>query len=602
MQTPSNNQGFYPAVRNLTIGAWRSTEGIRFRFFAFVILFLLAYTIDLMVPWAMGYTLGVFVKEGFTDSAFDNALLGIGAYVGLQLAKTICHHTARYIQQTVAFNARMKTLEEIFSTLLAFPLSWHVTHHSGESLSRLHRSAGAIDSTVGTYIWQIIEGGVKFAFASIAIMALDFWVAINVLAMGLVTILVMVLFNRKLTTYIRQNNAFFDRLNRICIDYLFNIVTVKSLRLEKISQKYLLDTKPHGYALQKKIASFQELKWGAVGIGYCLVMGSSLLIYFHGHRGVSGAFDIAQVYVLLNYLERIFQAIGSFTGYFSGIIESATAYEDASRIYTEAATTKNTALLPGAKVSWNALQIKDLEFRYLQRERQGGIRAQNLEIRRGDKIALVGPSGGGKSTLLKVLGGMLIPERSEILTDSGDPISIEQISQSCLVLPQEPEIFSESVRYNITMGEKFRAEEMHFYLALCKAEEVLSKLPQGWDSDLAEKGLNLSVGEKQRFAMSRGLLRASARDILLLDEPTSSLDPMTEKQIFYGILHHFTDRTIITACHRLALVPLFDKIVYIRRGQIEEVGSFRELLEKRGAFFQAWDDYEKKIIQDGGNS
>lgn len=600
MDTTQPNAGFYPAVKNLAIGSWNSTEGSRLRFFAFVVLFILAYSLDLMVPWAMGYTLGVVVKEGITDAAFNNALLGIGAYVGLQLAKTLCHHVARYLQQTVAFHARMKTLEDIFSTLLGFPLSWHVSHHSGESLSRLHRSAGAIDSTVGTYIWQIIEGFVKFAFASIAILALDFWVAVNVLAMGFVTILVMVLFNKKLTSYIRQNNAFYDRLNRICIDYLFNIVTVKSLRLETISQKYLLDTKPHGYSLLTRIARFQELKWGSVGVGYCLVMGSSLLIYFHDHRGLTGAFDVAQVYVLLNYLERIFQSIGSFTGYFGGVIESATAYEDASRIYDDAKTVQRTAAATEPKVPWSSLQIKDLEFRYLQRERQGGIRAQNLEIKRGDKIALVGPSGGGKSTLLKVLGGMLVPERSEITSEAGTTISIEQISASCLVLPQEPEIFSESVRYNITMGEKFRPEEMHFYLALCKAEEVLSKLPQGWDSDLAEKGLNLSVGEKQRFAMSRGLLRASSRDILLLDEPTSSLDPMTEKQIFYGILHHFTDRTIITACHRLALVPLFDKIVYIRRGQIEEVGSFKELIEKRGPFFQAWDDYEKKVIQDTG--
>ncbi len=601
METAESNAGVYPAIKNLVAGSWIATEGTRLRFFAFVILFVLAYTLDLMAPWAMGYALGVIVKDGVTDAAFENATLGIAAYVVLLLSKTLCHHIARYLQQTVAFRARMKTLEDIFSTLLGFPLSWHVTHHSGESLSRLHRSAGAIDSTVGTYIWQIIEGVVKFVFASIAIMALDFWVAANVMGMGAITVLLMVLFNKRLTSYIRQNNAFYDRLNRICIDYLFNIVTVKSLRLEKISQKYLLDTKPHGYSLMKRIAGFQELKWGSVGVGYCLVMGSSLLIYFHGHRGLTGAFDVAQVYVLLNYLDRIFQAIGSFTGYYGGVIEAATAYEDASRIYVDSAALQRSTASDTAKVPWKSLQIKDLEFRYIQRERQGGIRAQNLTIHRGDKIALVGPSGGGKSTLLKVLGGMLVPERAEIASEDGTPITIEQIAASCLVLPQEPEIFSESVRYNITMGEKFRPEEMHFYLALCKAEEVLSKLPQGWDSDLAEKGLNLSVGEKQRFAMSRGLLRASARDILLLDEPTSSLDPMTEKQIFYGILHHFTDRTVITACHRLALVPLFDKIVYIRRGQIEEVGSFKELIERRGLFFQAWDDYEKKVIQDTGN-
>src|SRR5262249_22924423 len=147
----------------------------------------------------------------------------------------------------------------------------------------------------GTYIWQITDGVVKLVFASVAIIALDYWVALNVIGMGLVTILMMVLFNKRLREYIRKNNAFYDRLNRICIDYLFNIVTVKSLGLEKISQQYLIDTKPQGYALQKKIAGYQELKWGSVGVGYCIVMGSSLVIYFYGHRGFAGAFDVAEI-------------------------------------------------------------------------------------------------------------------------------------------------------------------------------------------------------------------------------------------------------------------------------------------------------------------
>ena len=126
---------------------------------------------------------------------------------------------------------------------------------------------------------------------------------------------------------------------------------------------------------------------------------------------------------------------------------------------------------------------------------------------------------------------------------------------------------------------------------------MVARLPQGLDSELSERAMNLSVGEKQRVACARGLMRARHRDLLLLDEPTSSLDPMTEKQIFYGLLHHFADRTVITACHRLALVPLFNKIVYVRRGRIEEVGTFAELLEKRGAFYLAWKDYEEKVIR-----
>jgi ABC-type multidrug transport system fused ATPase/permease subunit len=173
---------------------------------------------------------------------------------------------------------------------------------------------------------------------------------------------------------------------------------------------------------------------------------------------------------------------------------------------------------------------------------------------------------------------------------------------SSLLLPQEPEIFTETVRYNLTMGEKFRPEELSFFSSLCRLEDVIEKIQGGWEANLAEKGLNLSGGERQRFALARGLLRASRREFLLLDEPTSSLDPTTEKQIFFSLIHHFSDRTILTACHRLALVPLFDRILFVRRGIVEENGSFQELLAKKGAFASAWEDFERKVVANPGAS
>jgi ABC-type multidrug transport system fused ATPase/permease subunit len=584
------------SIRNLIAGAWACTRDYRGRFFTFVALFVTAYTIDLLVPWAIGYTLGVFVREGFSDQAFANACWGLGAYVGLRLLYNIFHHVGRYLQLSVSFEGRMETLEDIFSTLLKFPLSWHVNHHSGENLSRLHRSAGAIDTTIGTYVWQIIEGLVKVVFASVAIFALDFWVAVNVAVMGFLTVLFMVMFNRRLVQSIRANNAFIDRVNRICVDYLFNIITVKSLNLEENSIKYFKTQRADGRKLNRRITGFSELKWGSVGVGYTLVIGSSLLIYFSHHRELSGAFDVAQVYVLLNYLDRIFQAIGSFTAYYSGMLESATAYEDATRILGDRSTLTTSRIHSPLGDAWKTLAIKDLCFTYSRKSAEG-IEAFELAIKRGEKIALVGPSGGGKSTLLKIMGGLLIPERCDILIDEKTRLTLDDISPQVLIVPQEPEIFSETARYNLTMGENFSPQELSFFVSLCKIEDVLAKLPQGWDSYLAESGMNLSVGEKQRVALARGLLRAKNRSLLLLDEPTSSLDPMTEKQIFYALLHHFTDRTIITACHRLALVPLFDTIVFIRRGKVEEVGTFAQLLEKKGSFYAAWKDYEEKVFR-----
>jgi ABC-type multidrug transport system fused ATPase/permease subunit len=157
-------------------------------------------------------------------------------------------------------------------------------------------------------------------------------------------------------------------------------------------------------------------------------------------------------------------------------------------------------------------------------------------------------------------------------------------------------VFSETIRYNLAFDQNFSDGEIQRALELCRIDHLPQKLPQGMDSQLEEAGLNISGGERQRLALARGVLRVPGKDILLLDEPTSSLDPLTEKQIFASILHEFKDLTVITACHRLALVPMFDTVVYIKDGRVEEVGSFNELRAAGKGFSAAWADYERTVI------
>lgn len=582
------------SIKSLMRASWAATQGDRTRFFAFIVLFFIANSLELVIPWSIGWTLGVFVREGINETSFQTGLLGIGGYVVLRMLYTVSHHYARYFQGTAAFSARFKKLSEVFSALLSFPLKWHVHHHSGENLSRLNRSVGAVEAVISNYIWQLVEGVVKFGFATVALFALDLWVAISVLVMGFITIMVMILFNARLTKNIRKNNRFYDTLNRTCVDYLSNIITVKTLRLEQPATTYLTSQRDDGFRICRKIWKYQELKWGTITLGYSLMMGTSLLIYFFNQKETSVAFDVAQAYVLLNYLDRIFGAISSFTGYYGGIIEAATAYDDASSVLSESkelrVTSKPTALPP----HWDSFTLENVEFSY------GGavpnLKGVSLTLQRGEKVALVGPSGGGKSTLLKVMSGMLSAHSGHALTPDGARFSLEDIADVSLLVPQEPEIFSESVRYNLSFNQDFSPSQLQRAIEICRIDHILQKLPHGWDSTMEEAGLNISVGERQRLALARGILRAPGKHILLMDEPTSSLDPLTEKQIFTGILHEFREQTIITACHRLALVPLFDKIVYIRDGRIEEVGSFPELRAAGRAFAVAWADYERTVV------
>src|SRR5262249_44486068 len=150
-------------------GSWQATRHERPRLFLFTFFFICAYSLDLLVPVAIGMTLQVFVDHGVNDESIRQGLFYIGLYTLLRLGYALFHHTARWIQDRVAYSARMTVMGELFETLLRFPLRWHVLRHSGENLSKLNRSAAAVNSMVGTYIWQIIEGLVKVVFAGIAI-------------------------------------------------------------------------------------------------------------------------------------------------------------------------------------------------------------------------------------------------------------------------------------------------------------------------------------------------------------------------------------------------------------------------------------------------
>ncbi|MCC6953436.1 MAG: ABC transporter ATP-binding protein [Deltaproteobacteria bacterium] len=580
---------------HLLQGSWEATQDERPRFYLFVVLFILAYSLSLLEPWAIAYTLDAFTQYGLTDEGFRIGAMGMVAYIVLRLVYSFFHHLARYVQNRVAYSARMFTLSRVFDALLRFPLRWHISHHSGETLSKLHRSAGAIDNMIGTFVWQFIEGSVKVIFAGIAIFTLDFWVATNVLAMSALTIILMIVFNRELTNRIRKNNTFGNKLNRIVVDYLVNVVTVKTLSVEESARRHLREQRNEGLVLSQRISKFMELKWGATGVGYAFVIGTSLMIYFYQRVGSGEAFLVGPVYVLISYLDRIFQAIGSFTGYYSGLTEAATAYEDATDVLQNSSklpvrTDRSEALRTG----WNTASLRELHFSYIPGENLG-LNNVRFDFRRGEKIALVGQSGSGKSTLLKILAGLIEPDSYALSTDIQPSLGLDTFVQTCLLIPQEPEIFSETVIYNLTMGEEFDPREVSFFVSLCKLDLLLGKLSNGWDTNLEEKGLNLSVGEKQRLALARGLLRASRKEVILLDEPTSSLDPKTEKEIFLGLLYHFANRTVISSCHRLNLIPLFDKIVFMSQSAILEVGSFGELIDKRGYFYRAWDDYERNI-------
>ncbi len=206
-------------------------------------------------------------------------------------------------------------------------------------------------------------------------------------------------------------------------------------------------------------------------------------------------------------------------------------------------------------------------------------------MQRGERIALVGPSGCGKSTLLRVLAGLYPAQRGQVAVDGVLQTGRDATAELALLIPQESQIFEASLRQNLTLDQDGVDEAaLREAIHVSALETVLVGLPQGLETLLCERGVNMSGGQCQRIALARGVLAARGRSLLLLDEPTSALDPVTEQLVHRRLDKAFPDACIVASVHRLHLLEHFDKVVFMVAGQVLDIGSVAELSARQPLF------------------
>jgi ABC-type multidrug transport system fused ATPase/permease subunit len=217
-----------------------------------------------------------------------------------------------------------------------------------------------------------------------------------------------------------------------------------------------------------------------------------------------------------------------------------------------------------------------------------------MTMKKGERIAVIGESGGGKSTFLKVIRDLYHPKTIDLSVD-GSPLTggFSDIENSISLVPQDPEIFSTTIRENITVGVEYPETHIAVFTDMAQFSDVIKRLPKGLESSIVERGVNLSGGEKQRLALARGLLASEHKDIVLLDEPTSSVDFANELKIYENILQAFPEKTIISSVHRLHLLSMFDAVYLFKGGKIIARGSFEDLKKTSKDFQLLWNRYLK---------
>lgn len=559
---------------------WRFAGNLRRKYLTTYIMFVVANSIYMVQPVIFGQLLNTLQQN--PPDVLPQSIFWLVVLAALIPLFWLFHGTARIRERDVAFFIVKNWRETLFSIVSRLPLKWHQDHHSGSTISKINKSGTALFS-FGSDGFQYIETIVKFVLAVVAIIWILPVAALPVLVIGSSTILMMLHFDRKLTSLYDLENEGEHNLTATVFDYVSNMTTVISLRLEELAQKEVVRKIMILWPWYRQEHRLNEMKWFLISMIMSLVNLSILTLYLFQTIGQNQPLLFGTFIMLYQYTERLISSFFDVAWKYERIVRDDTQVLTAEPILRAQDTAlKQSSLEHLLPPGWQRMEIQGLTFQHDQkRGEEASLHNVHLVLKRGHRIALVGESGSGKSTSMAILRGLYPANRGTLWIDGKKAISLKVLSGTTTLIPQDPEIFENTIEYNITVGIEHRKKDVAVASDMACFTPVVERLPQGFQTDIREKGVNLSGGEKQRLALARGIFSAQDSSILLLDEPTSSVDGRTEKKIFENLFGYFKDRCIIASIHRLHLLKLFDYVYVLEKGKVVEEGPYVVLLKKK---------------------
>lgn len=502
----------------------------------------------------------------------------------------IGHRIARSTERYLAFRNRKRFVLSAYDKLQELPLSWHNDHHSANVIDRVNKAANALFS-FGQCQSNYIAVIVNLVGSLIFLCTLSPLVAFIGCVTGIVSVYVTKWLYKKSVPEYRAQNELFHKLAATLMDYISNITTIIVLHLGGRARIDIENKTDEIFPHLVKEHRVTQVKC-FLNAFLVVALNVGMISYYIFSRSLAGTvIMVGSVAAVFQYLDILMNAFGFYTGDYENVIHWWQDYNAAAIIY-ETDLSSHTFISTHTESrfnDWNKIKIKQFDFCYGVGKSR--LHCDLIELERGKRIAFVGESGAGKSTCLNILCGLLSVD-GMISLDGKKDLPIQTLRDIATLVSQEPEIFENTIQYNITMGLPAIANEIESAAYTACFNEVVVNLPQGYDADIRENGVNLSGGEKQRLALARGVFAMRDSSLILLDEPTGSLDVSTETKIYHRLFDMFPNACIVSTLHRLHLLPMFDCIYVFQNGHIVEIGSFDELKGTGGVLSRLWQKYQ----------
>lgn len=542
--------------------------------------------VELTIPIFYKHFFDIVSHMGLVRDNTTVALLG--HYILLVLAANavvwVLFRIALLIHDLVQPTIITNLIESSFAYLIEHSFGFFSNSFIGSLVKRITRLSRAYEVFMERVLWNLLPLGVRIIATITVLFFFNKTIAIILVVWTITFLILNYLFSLWKLKYDIQRSAVDSEMTASLADgltnhssvHLFTGLMFERARLHEVAKRYCRLRK-----ITWSMASGMEALQASL-----MIIVEFLLFYFGIRLWQKGLITVGDFALIQAYLIGLLIRLWDFGRTVRDLYESfADAREMAEILYTPHEITN----VPGARdlqVTKASLEFKKVIFNYHQ-TRTTIINNLDVQIKQGEKVALIGPSGAGKTTLVKLLFRLYDTDGGKILIDGQNiqKVSQESLRAALSLVPQDPILFHRSLFDNIAYGRRGATqEEVYRASALAHCDEFIQQFPYTYDTLVGERGVKLSGGERQRVAIARAILKNAP--ILVLDEATSSLDSESERLIQDALENLMKGKTVIVIAHRLSTIQKMDRIVVMDKGSVLEEGTHQELTQKEGSLYR----------------
>ncbi|HCG2257785.1 TPA: SAV1866 family putative multidrug efflux ABC transporter [Staphylococcus aureus] len=557
----------------------------KYRIFATIIVGIIKFGIPMLIPLLIKYAIdGVINNHALTtDEKVHHLTIAIGiALFIFVIVRPPIEFIRQYLAQWTSNKILYDIRKKLYNHLQALSARFYANNQVGQVISRVINDVEQTKDFILTGLMNIWLDCITIIIALSIMFFLDVKLTLTALFIFPFYILTVYVFFGRLRKLTRERSQALAEVQGFLHERVQGISVIKSFAIEDNEAKNF-DKKNTNFLTR----ALKHTRWNAysfAAINTVTDIGPIIVIGVGAYLAISGSITVGTLAAFVGYLELLFGPLRRLVASFTTLTQSFASMDRVFQLIDEDYDIKNGVGAQPIEIKQGRIDIDHVSFQYNDNEAPI-LKDINLSIEKGETVAFVGMSGGGKSTLINLIPRFYDVTSGQILIDGHNikDFLTGSLRNQIGLVQQDNILFSDTVKENILLGRPTATDEEVVEAAkMANAHDFIMNLPQGYDTEVGERGVKLSGGQKQRLSIARIFLNNPP--ILILDEATSALDLESESIIQEALDVLSKDRTTLIVAHRLSTITHADKIVVIENGHIVETGTHRELIAKQGAY------------------